>query len=235
MALPDILTQAVPLGSTRSSENPDGTSTCVSDPRTFCPKAASFLTLTRLYMSHRPEPLTKGFPQAAWSKTHPAEALGRIYHAPVRPSCGMEQSQGERAGWHCPSTPALCPCKDPGTSCGAPCQPCSGDMSAPSTTLTQHHLVGKSNTQFASITLPDLSEAYDKLMCPCFETLFLASPTPQPPGCLVSLRVQTPCEVSSSTTEPINGDGATSLLLQSLSIGNLTPLPSFRAISTGRP
>ena len=186
-------------------------------------------------MSHRPEPLTKGFPQAPWSKTHPAEALGRIYCAPVRPSCGMEQSQGERAGWHCPSTPAFCPCKDPGASCGPPRQPCSGYMSAPSTALTQHHLVGKSNTQFASITLPDFSEAYDKLMCPCFETLFLASPTPHPPGCLVSFRVQTPCEVSSSTTESINGDGATSLLLQSLSIGNLTPLSSFRAISPGRP
>ena len=114
MALPDILTWAVPLGSTRSSENPDGTSTCVSDPRTLCPKAASSLTLTRLYVFHRPEPLTKGFPQVPWSKTRPTEALGRIYRAPARPCCGMEQSQGEHAGWHCPSTPALCPCKDPG-------------------------------------------------------------------------------------------------------------------------
>ena len=147
----------------------------------------------------------------------------------------MEQSQGEHAGWHCPSTAALCPCKDPGASCGAPRQPCSGYMSAPTTALTQHHLVGESNTQLASITLPGLSEAYDKLMCPCLEMLFLASPTPHPPGCFISLRVQTPREVSSSTTKPINGDGATSLLLHSLSIGNLTPLPCFGAMSTGRP
>lgn len=68
MALPDILTQAVPLGSSRSSKNPDGTSTFVSDPRTLRLKAASFLTLTRLYVSRRPEPLTKGFLQAPWSK-----------------------------------------------------------------------------------------------------------------------------------------------------------------------
>ena len=65
----------MPLGSTRSSENPDGTSTCVSDPRTLCPRAASFLTLTRLYVPCRPGPLTKVSLQAPWSKSHPAEAL----------------------------------------------------------------------------------------------------------------------------------------------------------------
>lgn len=35
-----------------------------------------------------------------------------------------------------------------------------------------HHLVSKSNAHFASITLPDLSEAYGKLMFPYFETPF---------------------------------------------------------------
>lgn len=35
-----------------------------------------------------------------------------------------------------------------------------------------HHLVSKSNAHFASITLPDLSAAYGKLMFPCFATPF---------------------------------------------------------------
>ena len=189
MALPDILTWAVPLGSTRSSENPDGTSTCVSDPRTLCPKAASSLTLTRLYVFHRPEPLTKGFPQVPWSKTRPTEALGRIYRAPARPCCGMEQSQGEHAGWHCPSTPALCPCKDPRASWEAHARSALGTClhhvpmprPFPSTTASVNPT--------SSLHLSPHLTSQKLLTSLCIRALkhsSLASPTPHLPGCLVS-------------------------------------------------
>lgn len=65
----------MPLSSTRSSENPDGTTTCVSDSQDPRHEYESSFPLTEFYVPSRPGPLTKGSLQAPWSKSHPAEAL----------------------------------------------------------------------------------------------------------------------------------------------------------------
>lgn len=139
MALPDILTQAVPLGSSRSAKTPTG-HLLVSDPRTLRLKAASFLTLTRLYVSRRLEATNQVF-----SKHHPPVKLtqwrapGPIYHVSSEANRGgMGRAKESMLGqlpinsWH--SVPARTP--------GPPVEPHASLLWVHATTaLTQHHLI----------------------------------------------------------------------------------------------
>lgn len=132
-----ILTQTVwaqqsqVLGSTRPSEEPEGTSACSSG---MSPSALTlhFPSPTQLYKPHMPVPLTKGSPLRPWSNIQGhfhSKGCGSAYCV-MRPCQGMGQSQEKHGGWCCPSAQELHPWRAQGSHVAAPHRFCSGDTSA---------------------------------------------------------------------------------------------------------
>ena len=174
----------------------------------------------QLYVPRRPRPLTKGSPTSILVKHSPSRGPVSVYCAPTRPCCGMEKSQGKRAGWW---TLPL----------GGP----MGHMWSPTparlwvhvcTTHGPHQVTTLSvNPMHTLHLLPYLTS--QKLMASlCFLALkhpSLGFPDTPPSWMPRISQGPDPCEVSSSTTGLISGDGVPSFLFHTLSTGNLTSSP----------
>lgn len=124
-----------------------------SAPRLHLPSPA------QLCVPCRPGQLTKGsFPESILGQTQPAEAMECLLCSD-KATLG-NGAESRKACWVAlPISTDATPGRNPGPHVEPHASPALGTCLHHASPLPSHHSLGKSNAHFASVTLPDLSEA----------------------------------------------------------------------------